>query len=123
VTKQIIAIVAVLVLIAAVLVGGYLGGWWLRKDVTNRDAEIRRCQYEVQETARDEIIRQSVAIEAIDAQLANPDLTSQQGLALQGQQTAMITQLCNVASSICAGTPIAIDNTVIKYCGYSPNAG
>lgn len=99
-----------------ILVGGYLGGWWLREDAVNREGEIRRNQFEVQETARDEVIRQATGIAQIDVDLANPELSDQQRDALEGQKRAMITQLCNVASDITGSITPVVDSVLFDYC-------
>ena len=115
-TKNFLAGVAALLVVIGIIVGGYLGGWWLREDAVNREGDIRRNQFEVQETARDEVIRQATDIAMIDVDLANPELSDQQRAALEGQKRAMITQLCNVASDITGSVTPAVDSVLNQYC-------
>lgn len=115
--KNTFGVIGGIIIVALVLAGLFFGGWIIREYSVNRDAEIRRDQFEVQETARDEVLRQATQIEAVDVQLANPTLDDAQKAALNGQRTAMVTQLCNVAASITGGTSPAVDEAVFRYCG------
>ncbi|PIR98113.1 MAG: hypothetical protein COT89_01095 [Candidatus Colwellbacteria bacterium CG10_big_fil_rev_8_21_14_0_10_42_22] len=119
-TRSAFQIVITIVTVIAVIFGAYIGIWWLNRDVVNREAEIRRDQYEVQETARDEVLRQAAQIEAVDVQLTNPTMTDDQKATLNGQRAAMVTQLCNVASSISGGVTAPVSDAVQRYCGYTP---
>jgi hypothetical protein len=38
--RAVLYTVTAVVLVIAVVVGGYLGGWWLRKDVTDRQVRV-----------------------------------------------------------------------------------
>lgn len=102
--------------VALVLTALFFGGWAIREYNVNRSADIRRDQFEVQETARDEVLRQAAQIEAIEVQLANPTLSDNQKAALEGQRKAMEIQLCNVAASITDDTASLINDAINRYC-------
>ena len=119
--RRILGSVGGIIVVALIIVGLFFGGWWVYQYSISRSAEIRRNQFEIQKTDRDEMLRQAVQIEGIDVQLANPTLSDDQKAALKGQRQAMVTQLCNVASSITGTVSAAIDNAVRTYCGYSPS--
>lgn len=103
-------------LVAAAFVLMYLLNWWIFEDSVNREAEIRRDQFEIQETARDELVRQSVDLSELDVQIANPDLTDQQRAALEGQRTAIVRQICNVASDISGSVTPVVDEIITTNC-------
>jgi len=54
--RTVLAALAVAALVVAIVVGGYLGGWWLKKDATNRRVDIRNQNSGVQTAWRDEAI-------------------------------------------------------------------
>ncbi len=115
--KSVFVTIAGLVIVVAIVIGGYLLGWWLKGDAINREGEIRRDSFEVQETARDEILRQSVLIEQIEVDIANPEISDAQLKALTGQRKAAEVQLCNVASDITGSVTPAVDRVITRYCG------
>lgn len=91
--------VAGLIVVVAVIVGGYQLGWWLTGNAVNRSAKINRQSYDVQQTylekARDDI----ALVRAIDVQIAdkrNADDVDQ----LTAQRTATVTQTCDAISRL-----------------------
>lgn len=92
--KGVLTSILVVALFAVLAVAGYNLGWWLKGDAVDRSGEIRRGQFEVQETMRDQIIRQDGVIDGIDVQLADPDLTPQQRSALLSQRRGAVNQIC-----------------------------
>jgi hypothetical protein len=53
-TKQALAVAAGVVVAALVVVGGYLGGWWLKADTTDRQVGIDNRNTGTQTAWRDE---------------------------------------------------------------------
>lgn len=114
-SKVLVSISSVVILIG-VIVGGYLLGWWLEEDSVNRQGEIRRDSFEVQETARDEVLRQWAEIEKINVDMADPDTSDELRAALLAQRSAAISQLCNVASDISGSVTPAVDKVIAENC-------
>lgn len=99
--EGVIAIVVVLCL----CVGLYAGYWWLRRDVLNRGADIRRNGFEQQTTFRDEAIRKMADIAAVDTQLADPALPADQRNALNAQRKAMVADACRIITHVVGDAP------------------
>jgi uncharacterized protein HemX len=92
--------IAVAVIAVGIAVGGYLGGWWLQKDINNRSAHIRRTTFEQQTTYRDEMIRKIADVRAIDAQIAqSPDARAELG----AQRKAIVAIVCRDNTHINGG--------------------
>lgn len=95
-TLTTIGLVALAVTLA---IGLWFGGWWIREQAVNRDAEIRRDSFEYQETRADEIVRQATVLADLDADLT-ADLTPAQAGAITAQREAARRQLCNLAADL-----------------------
>lgn len=104
------------ILLVAIAIGGYLGGWWLKEDSVNRTQNIRRGSFEYQETRRDEIVRQAATLTDLDVTLANPDLNAEQKGAIRAQREAARTQLCNIASDISGDVSPDVASIVNEEC-------
>lgn len=115
-TSIVLASILSLILLVAIAVGGYLGGWWLKEDSVNRTQNIRRGSFEYQETRRDEIVRQASNLTDLDVALANPDLTAEQKGAIRAQREAARTQLCNIASDISGNVSPDVTSIVNEEC-------
>ena len=74
-----------------------LGILWVNKNV---GARIQRDGFEYQETAREQVIDQYDDILRVDSQIADPDTTDEQRVALEAQRSAMVDQLCSIANKI-----------------------
>lgn len=61
-----------LILLAAIVVGGYQLGWWLKQNAVNRNAKINRTSYEVQQTYREEVLKDMQQVSTDDSEIANP---------------------------------------------------
>ncbi|MEK6443713.1 hypothetical protein [Pseudonocardia sp. T1-2H] len=90
---------AVLGVAAAVIFGGYEGGWWLRADSTQRQGELNRSSYGFQQAHRDELTSEIGAVYTASAQIASA-ADGQQGSALRAQRFAVLGQVCRTASEI-----------------------
>ncbi len=115
-SKTIASILASLAAVVLLAVAGYQLEWWLREDSINRTGEIRRNSFEVQETARDEVLRQAEQLARIDVDLADPELSSAQRTAITGQRRAAVVQMCNVASDITGSITPAVDAVILRNC-------
>ncbi len=90
-----IALTIVLALLAVgVIVGGYLGGWWLKEDATNRNTGIANESVARQSALQDELIK-------LNEELADLDVTigsvtdAVQVQRLEAQQEAMEERFCS----------------------------
>lgn len=86
--RNILAGAAALALVVAIVVGGYLGGWWLRKDTTDRQVSIDNRQLGTQTAWRDE------ATDLINTIDLLPEGATQVG-ALTNQACDLIGRLTN----------------------------
>lgn len=111
--KVALAFVGAAILFVLVVVGGYLGGWWLQKDVNNRTAHINRTSFEQQTTYRDEMIRRIQDVRAIDVQIAeNPSAAPQ----LNAQRIAIVNIVCRDNTHISGGLDTDTATFVGKEC-------
>lgn len=55
-----------LVLVAAIIWGGYVFGWWLKKDVTDRQVKIDNRNLGTQQAWQDEVSKTIADFEIID---------------------------------------------------------
>lgn len=97
--------------VAAVLL--YLGGWWLAKDVNNREAHVRRTTFEQQATYRDEMVRKIGDVRAIDVQIReSPDQAAQ----LRAQRQAIVAIVCRDNTHINGGLDADTEAFVQEEC-------
>lgn len=102
--KTVLATIGVILAGVAVLVGGYLGGWWLEEDVTQRTAEIREDTFARQTALQDEILGLYDDITKVDVQIT--DANEEQARALRAQREAMVTKICDAQARLNEGTNI-----------------
>ncbi len=81
-----LAVLLAIVLIAAVIVGGYQLGWWLKKDAVNRNAKINQDTY-----GRQNALVEQILDDIKDAETA--------GIPPQ-QRVAIIGQICDSANKL-----------------------
>lgn len=82
-----LSVIAGVVLLAAIAVAFYLGGWWLREDSTNRETGIRNDRVAVQEA------RQSEARRAITQFGLVPESNAAGRNAIRNQVCAILPEL------------------------------
>lgn len=80
VAAGILATIGTILVIGLVVVGGYLGGWWLQEDAVNRTAQINQNSYGRQVALVDDITRKY-------AEIQNPNLP-------EPQKQAIVTEMC-----------------------------
>lgn len=90
-----IALTIVLALLAVgILVGGYLGGWWLKEDATNRNTGIANESVARQSALQDELIKLNEEIADLDVTIGNTT-DAAQVQRLESQQDAMTERFCS----------------------------
>jgi len=84
--KTTLAVIGIVVTVVVVAVGIYLGSWWLVRDTTNRDAEVRQQTYG----------RQNALVEAIldDIREAEAPATPPE------QRVAIVNIVCDNAGTL-----------------------
>ena len=98
--KATFATIGVILLLVAITVGGWLGGWWLKGENTNRQAHVDRQNYGTQLAYITKVQQTDKEVAAISLQLADPNLIIEQKVALKNQKIALINQGCAKASLI-----------------------
>lgn len=88
-----------LIVLAAIVVGGYQLHWWLYKQDVNRSAKINRSSYEVQQTYHEEVLKDLTKVADLDAQIANPAYADS-AAANRSARTAQIRQTCDHISRL-----------------------
>jgi hypothetical protein len=86
--------VGVIILIALITVAGYLGGWWLQSDVTNRQAHIDRQNYGSQLAYVNKVSDNMAEIASIDTQVLSPSLDAGTKAGLNAQKVAIVNTTC-----------------------------
>ncbi len=102
-TMQAIGVgVFTLALIAAITVAGWQAGWWFKAQNVQKQAHINRTSYEAQKTYRDKIVSDQTVIATIDNQIVDSATTPEQKVALRAQRTAVVNEVCQVATNLTA---------------------
>lgn len=94
--------------VAAVLVGLWFGGWWLREDSVNRTSEINNDSYARQNSLAEQVIDLHSEIADLDVRAAG-DLTDEQKELIGTQRAALVTNLCDAYDQTTGTTTIPSD--------------
>jgi len=113
--KATLITIGAILLIVAITVGGWLGGWWLRGENTNRQANVDRQNYGSQLAYITKVQTTATEVASIETQLANPELTAEQKDGLKNQKAALINQGCKKATLI-VNKPEDVTDFVTIYC-------
>ena len=105
VAAVILAGIVGLVIIAAIVLGGWWAGWWFAGQNANREAHVIRQGYSNQQTIREEITSKLAEVQTITVQIAqSPEAAPQ----LRAQRLAVVNIVCGDANQI-TGDPINAD--------------
>lgn len=107
-TAAVLAGLGALVVVGLIIVGGYLGGFWLSENsqrrslniqqhLQNKRTSILRQSYNFQSATNDRVENLISSINAIDVQLTYPGAPTAQ---LQAQRTGLVTQACQAADQL-----------------------
>jgi len=100
------AVLATVVVVAAIVLGGWAVGWWFTTQNTNREAHLYRSSYGNQQTLRDAI---TAGISQVATDTSQVDATSGQEQAdLKAQRYAHVGQVCAEAAQV-TGDPLSAD--------------
>lgn len=91
--KQAGVVIGAAVLVVAIAVGGWVGGWWLREEATNRTTAIANDSLARQSALVDSVLDRHRTALDIDVQLSTA--TPDQAAALHAQRTAVVNQFCD----------------------------
>ena len=94
-----------LVLLSALIVGGWQAGWWFTNQNANRQAHMIRNGYSNQQTLREQITTQIANVDALGVSIAQASGDPQEITALQSQRIAVVNIACQDASEI-TGDPL-----------------
>jgi hypothetical protein len=102
-----VTMIALLSVVALVLitVGGYLGGWWLKEDSTNRNTEIQDSSYGRQTALVDEVLDSANEVARIDVAIASADTATQE--AYLSQRAAIVLTMCDSAAKLTGKVPLS----------------
>lgn len=105
-----------LVAVAAICVGGYLGGWWLQEDATNRTTGIANESLARQQARVDEVLDKAETIADIDVQVSQ--VTPDQAEPLLAQRAAVVDQFCDAYGGLTGRltVPASIDTLYAQEC-------
>ncbi len=91
-----------LVLVAAIVLGGWEAGWWFAGQNVNRQSHILRNSYANQQTLRDQITQNIGNVLSISSQIAeSPGAAAP----LKAQRAAVVSIVCGDAAQV-AGDPL-----------------
>lgn len=99
-TKRVLLVLGVLVVVAAVIVGGWQLGWWMKSYATSRTAQIYRQSYGAQSALAQELQNTRSQLDTVEVQLQAPWTPASERAALRAQAAALTTQACGLAAQL-----------------------
>ena len=97
--------VSALILVAALILGGWAAGWWFTAQNATRNAELTQNGYSNQTTLRQQVTAQLAAVETITTQIAANQSDRSLVAALDAQRMSVAGIVCSDAAEI-SGTPL-----------------
>lgn len=101
VPKLILASLGALVLLGALILGGWQAGWWFKQHNLNRQNHLNRSSYGNQQTLRDEITKKLSAVIDLDVQIVSNPVNKAQ---LVAQRHAVANIVCSDAEQVTGDT-------------------
>jgi hypothetical protein len=98
---------AAIVLLAALVLGGWQAGWWFRSQDATRQAELTQNGYSNQVTLRQQVTAQFATVETVTAQIAAAGNDTSLITALQAQRAGIAGIVCADAAQI-SGSPLPL---------------
>lgn len=103
--KMLLAGLAALVLMTALILGGWQAGWWFKKHNLDRQNHLNRSSYGNQQTLRDEITKKLSTVTDLDSQIVSNPVNKAQ---LVAQWHAVANIVCSDAEQV-TGDPLPFD--------------
>lgn len=94
-----------IVVLAAIVFGGWQLGWWFKTQNTNRADVLYQQSYSAQNGAEQHLGQQISELATVSTEMTDPSVSAEQKTALAGQRHAMLDQACMTAQSITHPTP------------------
>jgi hypothetical protein len=98
--KVVLYSILALLLVVAIVVGGWLGGWWLKGANTDRQTNIDRRNNGTQLTYINKVSSNMEEIARIDTQMNSPATALEEKSSLLGQKIAIVSSTCRIAHLI-----------------------
>lgn len=96
---------ALVAVIAVVVLGGWLIGWWFTGQNVNRESHVLRNSYANQQTLREQITQNIGNVLSVTTQIAETPSAAAQ---LKAQRVAIVNIVCGDAAQV-AGDPLSPD--------------
>jgi hypothetical protein len=96
---------AAVALLAALFLGGWEAGWWLKSENTTRQAELTQNGYSNQVTLRQQVTSDLATVQTITTQIAEAGNDTSLTTALTAQRAGIASIVCADAAQI-SGTPL-----------------
>lgn len=104
--KGILAVIVGLLVISAIVLGGWQAHWWFAGKTATREGHVIRNSYSNQQTLRDQITKGIGDVTDVDRQVTQA--TGDNKTALTAQRRAIADQVCQEAEQV-TGDPLATD--------------
>jgi hypothetical protein len=109
-------ILAGLVVIAGLCIGGWQLGWWLNNSAVNHQAKIYQNGYGAQSAYIEQARNGISQIDAIQSQMSDPSTPASEQASLSAQKQALVQQTCALAQNITITPPADIVSFVQANC-------
>ena len=95
-------IIGTIILVVAIAVGGWIGGWWVKAQTVTKNAQIYQTGYGAQSAYAQQLNSLISQIATIDVQVVSPQTPAAEKAALDSQRASVVTQACDMYSKITA---------------------
>lgn len=89
-----------LVVLAAIVLGGWQAGWWFTTQNTSRQGQVFQASYGAQTADIQQAENLASEVASIRAEIASTSIPAAEATQLQAQASAETTQACNLIAEI-----------------------
>lgn len=118
VATAVLGCILAVILLAALIFGGWQLGWWFKTQNANREAHVIRHGFSNQQTLREQVTKNIGDVLSISVQISEVDPTT--GVALKAQRKAVLAIVCQEADEV-TGDPLPVDQQ--EFVGANCQAG